>query len=90
MTTVIRISYRIVIAISKHVIAQQSLAGGNKRVGIDESTNLGVVITALEVIQPRLLVMALAKRPIFDLAGIATRLPQQVADSMVALLLIPS
>ena len=42
---------RIVITISKHVVAQQTLAGGDKSIGVDESTDLGIVITGLEVVQ---------------------------------------
>ena len=60
MPTRINIIDRIIIAISEHVIAQQALAGGNKRISIDESTNLGVVITALEVVQTSLIVVDIA------------------------------
>ena len=43
---------RIVIAISKHIVAQQTLAGGDEGVGVDESAPGGIVITALEIVQP--------------------------------------
>ena len=41
----------IVIAIGKHVVAEQALTGRGKSIGIDESTDLGVVISALQIIQ---------------------------------------
>lgn len=45
MPTGINTIDRIVIAIGKHVIAEQALAGGDEGVGVDEPTDLGVVIT---------------------------------------------
>ena len=55
----------IISAVGKHVIAEDALAGRNKYVGIDESTNLRIVITALQVIQPGILGEKLAMRPFF-------------------------
>ena len=37
------------------------MAGGGEAVGVDEAAEIGVVITALQVIEPRLLGMRLAK-----------------------------
>ena len=51
----------IIIAIGKHVIAQKTLAGGGKRIRVDESAGFGVVITALEIIQAGLLGLLIAK-----------------------------
>ena len=42
---------RIITAIGKHVIAQQALAGGGEGVRIDESSEAGIVIAGLEVVQ---------------------------------------
>ena len=36
-------------------MAEDALAGGGVGVGVDEATDLRIVVTALEVIQPRLL-----------------------------------
>ena len=41
---------RIIVAISKHVMAQEALAGAYESVGIEESADLGVVISALEIV----------------------------------------
>ena len=60
----ISMNNRIIIAIGEHVIAQQTLAGGDVAVGIEESTPLGVVVTGLEVIEPGFLDYALATEPI--------------------------
>ena len=51
-TGFIGIIHWIIVAISKHVIAQNSLAGGDEGVSVDESAPLGIVITALEIVQP--------------------------------------
>ena len=47
----IRKNYRIVQTIGKHVIAQDTLAGGGVSIGIDESAQFGIVITGLEVVE---------------------------------------
>ena len=44
-------TYGIVPAIGKHVIAEEALAGGDEGVGVDKSADGGVVITALQVIE---------------------------------------
>ena len=44
---------RIIQAVRKHVVANESLPCGNEHVRIEESTPLGVIISALEIIQPR-------------------------------------
>ena len=38
---------RIVVAISKHVVTEQSLAGGDEGVGVEEAAECGIVITGL-------------------------------------------
>ena len=45
-------AHRIIPAIGKHVIAQESLAGGDEGIGVDESAPGGIVIAALEIVQP--------------------------------------
>ena len=54
------VSYWIVSAICEHIAAEDALAGGGEAVCIDKSADLRIVITALEVIQPRLLSVGLA------------------------------
>ena len=41
--------------IGKHVIAENTLAGGNEGVGVDEAGDFGVVISGLQVIEPGIL-----------------------------------
>ena len=47
-------------AIGKHVIAKDTLAGRGEGIGIDESADLGIVITGLEVIEPSFDIVELA------------------------------
>lgn len=42
---------RIIVAIGKHIVAQNALACGGKCVGIDESSQFGIIITALKVVK---------------------------------------
>ena len=51
----IRESDRVIQAISKHVIAEETLTNRCKCVGIEESTDVGVVITGLQVIEAGIL-----------------------------------
>jgi hypothetical protein len=51
-TGFIGIIHWIIVAISKHVIAQDALPGGDKGIGVDESAPGRIVITALEIVQP--------------------------------------
>ena len=50
----------VIIAVREHVLAQDTLACRNKGVGIEESADLGIVITGLEVVQLRFLGIVLA------------------------------
>ena len=63
--------YRIIPAIRKHVIAENTLAGGDEGIGVEEATDLGIVISALEVIESQLLDSILAMTPFFR-AGIVS------------------
>ena len=60
-SSVVAITYRIIPTIREHIAAEEALAGGGEAVGVDEAAEIGVVITALQVIEPRLLGMRLAK-----------------------------
>ena len=59
-TTRIDQIYRIIKAIGKHVVAQQALTGRYKCIRIDESTDVRIVISGLEIVQTGLLEMAVA------------------------------
>ena len=55
--------------IGKHIIAQQALAGRREGIGIDKSADLGIIITALEVIEAGLLVANIAAETILSVRG---------------------
>ena len=44
---------RVIIAVRKHIVPKEALAGGGVAVGVDKSAEGGVVISALEVIEAR-------------------------------------
>ena len=50
----------VIIAVSKHVIAEDALTGGRVGICIDESTHLWIVITGLEVVERGLSVVYIA------------------------------
>ncbi len=52
--------YWIIVAICKHVIAQQALAGGDEGIGVDESAGSAVIVAGLEVIELGFLVVDIA------------------------------
>ena len=43
---------RIIPTIGKHIVANKALAGGGEGIRIKESADLGIVIAALEVVEP--------------------------------------
>ena len=51
--------YGIIVAIGKHIISQQALSGGDIDVRIEEAACSGIIISALQVIQPGILVKLL-------------------------------
>jgi hypothetical protein len=51
--------------IGKHVIAENTLAGGNEGIGVDESADCGVVITGLQVIEAGIIVIVVTATSIF-------------------------
>jgi hypothetical protein len=58
---------RVIATIGKHVITQHALAGGDEGVSIDETANLWIIITALQIIEPGILGRGLAKTPFYPL-----------------------
>ena len=44
----------VIIAVGKHIIAENSLSCTHQRIGIDKPTNCGVVVPTLEIVQIRL------------------------------------
>ena len=53
----VRTIYSIVLAVRKHVIAQDTLTSGCIGVRVDESTHLRIVITGLEIVERGLTVV---------------------------------
>ena len=53
--------HRIVVAIREHVAAEEALAGGSEAVRVDEAAEVRVVVTALQVIESRLLGTVVAR-----------------------------
>ena len=47
----VTIEYWIIIAISEHICAEDTLASGGQTIRIDESSQSGIIITALEIIE---------------------------------------
>ena len=52
MPAIITIANRIIPTVGKHVITEDTLTSGNEGVGVDESADFGIVITALQIIEP--------------------------------------
>ena len=65
VTRFIYVHSGVIAAVGEYVIAEEALAGGDEGVGIDEATELRVIITALEVIERCFLVLAIATGPKF-------------------------
>ena len=63
MTSIIRFVAWVIAAVGKHIVSQQALPGGDEGVGVEEPAPLGVVITALEIIEPGLINTLLAAEP---------------------------
>ena len=55
----IRIIHWAIITIGKHIIAKDSLSCRGQRIRVEESTNLGVVISGLEIVESILLIILL-------------------------------
>ena len=53
----------IIIAVGKHVVAQDALTCRGKGIRIQESTQVGIVVTGLEVIELGLSIVVLATDP---------------------------
>ena len=63
LTRIVSVTYRIVPTICEHVIAGKSLASCGITISIDESAEVWIVISALEIIELCLLVVSLAMAP---------------------------
>ena len=55
-----------ILAVRKHIIAQEALAGAAIGVRIEEALDDGVIISALEVVEARLFDCGLSLRSIWD------------------------
>ena len=51
MSRRIRGNHRVIIAICKHIVPQDALAGGSEGIAVQESPDDGVIISALQVIE---------------------------------------
>ena len=60
---------RIIPTIGKHIITKDTLAGRREGISIYKSTDLGIIISAPEIIQPGFSVVALAPVPTCFAAG---------------------
>jgi hypothetical protein len=69
--------YRIIAAIGKHVIAEDTLSGRCKCIGVEEAADLGVVITGLQVIEPGILGADIAIGAIFALLPLVFKTENQ-------------
>ena len=54
---------RTIIAVSKHVIAQNALSSGSISIGVEEAAQVGVVIPGLEVVETGFSVLRLTAMP---------------------------
>ena len=52
MSVGINSKYRAIPAVSKHIVPQEALSGRSKGICVDKSADAGVVISALEVVEP--------------------------------------
>ena len=66
---------RVIPAVCEHVASQDALSSGDVGIGIDESTDLRIVISALEIIEAGFLGERLAKTLFLSLVGIAKAIP---------------
>ena len=53
---------RVIIAVGEHIITQQALSGRSKCIGVEESADVCIVISALQIIKPGLSVVDVAGR----------------------------
>ena len=52
MSVGINSKYRAIPAVSKHIVTQETLTRRGEGVRIDETTDAGIVISALQVVEP--------------------------------------
>ena len=52
--------YRIIVAIREHIMTEDALAGGGVGVGVYKAAGGGIVISALQIIEPGIVVVAVA------------------------------
>ena len=62
MTITVRIFSGVISTVRKHIVPQETLACAGVGVGVEEALNDGVVISALEVVEARLLIQVVAVR----------------------------
>ena len=52
MSVGINSKYRAIPAVSKHIVPQEALSGRSKGICVDKSSDAGIVVTALQVVEP--------------------------------------
>ena len=52
ISSIVIIDYRVVVTIRKHIVTQEILTRGGEGIRIDESADSGIVISALQVVEP--------------------------------------
>ena len=57
----------IIPTVGKHIIAQDALTSRDKCIGIDESTQFGIVITGLEIVERGFSILGLTAIPDYPL-----------------------
>ena len=51
-----------IIAVRKHIVTQNTLTGGNKGIGVEESAEFGIIVPGLQVIEAAVSVVHLTPR----------------------------
>ena len=62
----VRSNHRTILAVCKHIIAKEALAGATVGIRVEEALDDGVIISALEVVEARLFDCGLSLRSIWD------------------------
>ena len=55
----IHIHHRVITAIREHIVTEYSLACGNVAVGVYESAGIGIVISALQIIESQICIIVI-------------------------------
>ena len=87
-TRVARIHW-VIVAISKHIVAEDALAGGDVDIGVDEAAYCRIIISALQVIEASILSGRLAIQSNFAPCGDSKMLSLRELDNMSSIIRSP-